>query len=147
MPLGEARTLLRDLVYEGHRCPCCTQFAKVYQRKIHSTMAASLITVVRAAGEDWVHVPSLFPRNRAADVPKLRWWGLLVERDATREDGGHVGTWRVTPDGVAWVAERMTVPKYVRVYDNRVLGFLGEPVSIRDALGTRFRYDELMAGA
>ena len=54
MSLGDAREWLRERVEHGARCPCCTQFAKVYERKLNSRMARQLITFW---WEDWFHVP------------------------------------------------------------------------------------------
>ena len=63
MTLADARDELRDLVNDGHRCPCCTQFAKVYRRKIHSTTARELIGFYRAAHRDWFYLPDLTTRT------------------------------------------------------------------------------------
>jgi len=152
MTLGEARSLLRTLVDEGERCPCCTQLAKVYKRKIHSTMARELIHFWRRAGIDWFDLPVLAGeisgkrRAYTGDSAKLRYWGLLQENDTRREDGGRAGWWRVTDKGAAFVRDALLVPKYARIYDGRCLGLDGDPVSIRDSLGDKFRYDDLMAG-
>ena len=145
MTLAEARDELRGLVLDGgHPCPCCTQLAKVYRRTIHATMARSLIVMYRRSPTEIVHLPSLFPRRAAADVPKLRHWGLIEEEAATREDGGRAGYWRVTPTGGAFVRQQLTVPKYAHVYDNRLLSLQGADVSVVDCLGKRFDYRELM---
>lgn len=143
MTLAEARNELRELVMEaGHKCPCCTQLAKVYRRKIHATMARSLILMWRAAGTDWVHVPTV--AGDACEAGKLRYWGLVEEEKATRPDGGRTGWWRVTDKGAAWIGDRTRVPKYAHIYDGRCLRVAGDPISITDALGDRFDYGELM---
>jgi hypothetical protein len=148
MSLDAARELLRALVDEGHRCPCCTQFAKVYKRKINSTMARDLIALYRQAGRDWAYLPDVRKRSGSRsnrEESKLRYWSLIQEEPAVRPDGGRSGWWRVTQFGEAFVLGRLTVPKYARIYDDRLLGHLGEEVSIMDALGDRFDYRELMA--
>jgi hypothetical protein len=38
------------------------------------------------------------------------------------------------------------VPKYVKLYNGRCLGVEGNPITIQQALGKKFRYAELMAG-
>jgi hypothetical protein len=146
MTLGEARAELRTLVDEGATCPCCTQFAKVYKRKIHSMMAYELIVCWRTAGAEWFHLPTIAP-VRGGDFGKLRYWGLVVEEIERRPDGGRSGWWHITPAGADWILHGALVQKYARIYDGRCLSFEGEPVSIRDALGDKFRYDELMAEA
>lgn len=147
MTLGEARDRLRVLVDEGHECPCCTQYAKVYRRKINSSMAHDLIVMWRAFGTDWGYLPDLRSKRSLKgnrEESKLRYWGLVREDPERREDGGRAGWWRITPEGVLFVTDRIRVPKYARIYDARCLGLQGEPIGIRDALGDRFDYQELM---
>lgn len=143
MTLGAARAQLRELVDDGHECPCCRQFAKVYRRRIHAGMARDLIRFDRAAGDDWAHLPTAVP-VRGGDFCKLRYWGLVEEEIARREDGGRAGFWRMTEAGALFVRERVRVPSHVRLYDGRKLGLDGDLVSIRDCLPNPFDYDELM---
>lgn len=146
MPVGQAKADVMALLEEGVVCPCCEQLAKRYPRTIYSTMAASIIAIYRAAGREWIHIPTLLDRRAAADVPKLRHWGLLEEEMTLREDGGRAGFWRLTEAGVAYVIGNRHVPKTAYVYNNEVLGYEGPQVSIQDALGTKFDYRELMHG-
>lgn len=152
MTLREARDLLRELVEHGHRCPCCTQFAKVYRRKLPAASVRTLAIVHRHADREWVHVSDLL----SAHAPSLSYqggyatisghWGLLEEETTiVRDDGGRAGYWRITDLGIAFLRRRATVPKYVRLYDGRRLGFDGPQIGADEALGTRFRLDELMA--
>lgn len=145
MTLAQARALLREQVEDGATCPCCTQYAKVYRRKITSLIARTLIAMHNAAGDDWVHVPSLVG-HQGGDGAKARYWGLTEEAEGTRDDGSHrVGWWRLTPLGTAFVLGQARVPKYVRTYDGRLLSVVdGERIDIFDALGNRFDYRELM---
>lgn len=150
MTLAEARAELRELVDDGARCPCCTQFAKVYRRKITSTMARLLIRLWIEAGREWAHMPTVTSRASTSassgDPAKLRYWGLLEEADVERDDGGRAGWWRITDDGEAYVRAALRVRKYARVYDGRCLGHDGDLVDIVDALGDRFNYRDLMEG-
>lgn len=143
MTLGEARAELRQLVRDGERCPCCDQFAKVYRRKLNSGMARSLIAMWRTAGTSWVHVPTALDA-RSREEGKLRYWGLVVESDEERDDGGRAGWWQVTDLGAQFVLGQLRVPQYAHVYDGRCLGLHGDPVMIRDCLTDRFSYEELM---
>jgi hypothetical protein len=149
MTLGEARDLLRTLVKDGERCPCCSQFAKVYKRKVNSSMARGLIAMYRAFGNEFGYVQDIRRTRGATDnreEPKLRYWGLAEEENVLRPDGGRAGYWRVTPLGINWVLDRTTIPKYALIYDTRCLRLEGEVVTIVDALGTRFNYRDLMNG-
>lgn len=132
----------------GEVCPCCDRYAKIYDRKINSTQARALIHIVRSCGQEFGHLPTLrmaLAPHHSNEEPKLRFWGLLEEEAALREDGGRAGWWRATPRGEAFVAGTLVVPKYARIYDDRLLGLHGEFVSIRDCVGDRFNYDELMS--
>lgn len=146
VPLGEAKQWLRDRVDDGAPCPCCGQLAKVYRRRVNSGMARSLITMWRKAGLEWVHLPTEIGA-RSREEGKLAYWGLAEEATEKREDGGRAGWWRVTERGRQFVLGLTTIPRYALIYDGRRLRFDGEPVTIRDALGAKFDYDQLMAGA
>lgn len=145
--LEEAKAWLRERVDEGERCPCCTQMAKVYRRTIHSTMARTLVVAHHQHGLDWFHLATLTATTgRGGEEGKLRYWGLIEEETGRRPDGGRSGWWRITPLGADFVLGRAKVQKYARIYDGRCLGLDGEEISIRDALGKKFNYDELMRG-
>lgn len=143
--LGDARSWLELKKHaEGVHCPCCGQFAKVYWRTITSAMARALIILWRAGGTDhWVHGPTLLGGARA-DEGKLRYWGLLQESKERRDDGGRAGYWRVTEVGESFIRGKTVVPQYALVYDGACLDFAGAHIGIRDALGTRFNYEDLM---
>ena len=145
MDLVEARAWLRERIEEGARCPCCTQFAKVYKRRITASSAAALIRLYRAAGTEFAHWPTV-NRGFRADECKMEYWGLVEEASIPREDGGRAGWWRVTDAGADWVTGRSSVPKYARIFDSKCLGLVGADVTIRDALGVKFNYNELMNG-
>lgn len=148
MTLREARDKLRELLINDNalNCPCCTQRAQVYKRQIHASMARELIKAYR------IVTPGSFFRafdvrqHSAGDFAKLSYWGLIEEEKARREDGGRSGWWCVTSKGEAFIRGHIVVPKICRVYNGKALGFREPLISIRDALGKRFDYDELMRG-
>lgn len=145
--LGDARDWLRERVNDGEHCPCCGQFAKVYRRKIHSRMAADLLTAYRDVGQSWWDSRETL-RYAGGDYAKLAYWHLIQESTGDyREDGStRTGLWRLTDHGVAFAEAKILLPKYARIYDGRCLGFDGELIGIQDALGTKFHYADLMAG-
>lgn len=143
--LDDARDWLVARLDDGQDCPCCGQLAKVYRRKIHAAMARDLIRVWRTVGSGWFHIRSTLGHD-GGDFAKLAYWGLIEEFDATRDDGGRAGWWRITARGQVYVFGSGLVPKYARIYDGQLLNLTGDLVGIRDALGTRFRFDDLMAG-
>lgn len=146
--LEESRAWLRARVEKGAHCPLCSQFTKVYRRKINAAMARALILMWKEGDLGrrlYVHVPSIDP-TRGGDVAKMEYWGLIEEERAVRTDGGRAGYWRLTRRGEDWILGKVRIPKYARVYDGRLLSLAGEPVSINDALGDWFKLDELMEG-
>lgn len=139
--LGDAQEWLWERIGVGAQCPCCTQFAKVYRRRLHNGMARALIHMYMFRDEhDTFRITShIITKN--GDTAKLRYWGLITD------DGGawKHGRWRVTRLGKDFVLGRTTVHSYVRIYDGKLLGVYGDRLSVRQALGTKFDYDELMA--
>ena len=142
--LGVARQLTRDEAERGTKCPCCTQTVKVYKYTIHAGQAHALIEMYKAYGTQWFHMVDIEHRWHSHDHARLKHWGLIQKTAEKRDDGGNKGDWRVTPLGERFALNEVRVQKYARVYDNRTLALIGEPVSIVDALGTKFDYNELM---
>lgn len=150
MTLAEARDELRELVHDGHECPCCRQYAKVYRRKLNHVPAAALIALYRVAGREFAHLPTIIRErhpefaNQGGYTVLSQHWGLIEEERARREDGGRAGYWRVTVDGELFIRNQFDVPSHVELYDDRVMKFRGSRVRITDCLGKKFDYRELM---
>lgn len=142
--LGDARAWLRARLDKGAPCPLCQQHSKMYRRKINSGMARSLIHMYRSAGTSWIHVRLIGAKSR--EEGKLAYWGLVEEQKGAGLHGGRAGYWRVTRKGEDFLNGHLKVPKYAKVYNGQVYGFEGDDVSIKDALGTKFDYEELMKG-
>ena len=146
--LAEAKAWLLERVEHGAKCPLCTQFTKIYKRKVNAAMARALILMWKEgdlSARLYVHVPSIDP-TRGGDVAKLGFWGLIEEEKIARTDGGRAGYWRVTQKGEDWISGKTTIQKYARVYDGRLLSLTGPAVDINEALGDWFRLDDLMEG-
>lgn len=138
--LGDAKEWLRRRVEDGAKCPLCDQFSKVYKRKINSGMARALISMYRQCGTEWFHLPSVRTWT-SRDEAALAYFGLIEQAGV----GFAQGTWRVTPLGELFAKGQVRVHKYARVYDGRLLGLQGDLVDIKDALGDKFDYEELMS--
>ncbi len=143
--LAEAQERVRVGKVRGIFCPCCNQFAKIYNRKLNSAMAHSLILLMKFCKQnedEWINVESFLAarRIRATDFYKLKFWGL-VERHAKSS------TWRLTSSGVNFAMGKITVPKRVQLYNDQLLDVSSEQITVVEALGERFNYYELMAAA
>jgi hypothetical protein len=159
--LKEAKAWLRERLDDGAKCPCCTQYAKTYTRKLNSGMAASLLAIYQRTKQldpkdGWLHIPKDFEGaskklvtvlgNR--EYPRLRYWGLLEQFDGPNDDSDtrFSGKWRLTKLGEEFVLGEVEVPEAVVLYDNRLMRKAPGKTDIRKALGAKFNYDELMAG-
>ena len=133
---------------KGCDCPCCEQYVKEYGRTIHTSMALVLVALHKhfttTPGLEWLHV-SKFPVNERfninGDYNYLRHWGLLEPHPE------FVGHWRVTELGHQFVRGEARVPKKVFLFNNERVGASDQTISIEDALGRKFDYAALMAGA
>lgn len=145
MTLGEAREKLRTMVEDGADCPCCSQRAKVYKRRLNAGMAASLVKLWRATGRQpgvfW-HGPSL--PGDTHEISQLSWWGLIVDEPTRRPDGGRTGWWAVTAEGERWLNGWATCYSHAHVYDGRCLRLDGRQLTVQQALGKGFDFRELM---
>jgi len=138
---------------KGIRCPCCGQFSKIYVRKLNSSMARGLITLYHFAmanpNQSSLHIPSIFREKKVCssnDGALLRHWRLIVSTGGMRADGNkRVGHYRLTTLGVQFARKEASVPSHAILYNEELIGLGGEPTTIRDALGKRFSYDELMS--
>jgi hypothetical protein len=154
-PLGEAEWTLEETrrwlwtrLADGEHCPCCGQYAKIYPRQITSSMAHKLILLFKMHGFEWFHLPTSLAKLGipARDEAFLKFWKLIEEATEKREDGGRAGWWRVTGPGKLFISNILTVPRYAMVYDNHLLHYQGDNISIKDALKKKFDYEELMEG-
>jgi len=148
--LNEARQSVIDDRDEGCICPCCDQYVKVYRRNMNSARARALVWLVDhtfADPEAWVVKAKEAPKwiaNMGGEFAKLRHWGLIEEQfnDDTKKKNS--GVWRTTRKGRMYVWRRLTVPLTCILYNNDLLGFSEEHVSIVQALGDKYDFSELM---
>lgn len=150
-PLGDAKAWLRERLDGGEQCPCCKQRAQMYKRKLNVTMVQALAYLARAQRAtpeaEFVHAPTVLAEHAglAREVGKLALWDLVIEGTAKRGDGGHAGMWRVSVDGMAFLAGAKRVRKYAKVYNGERFGFDGDMVNITEVAG-EFDLRELLEG-
>jgi hypothetical protein len=129
---------------EAKHCPCCGQLCKLYRRKLNSNMAVFLISLVREfrlTGQ-WVHYKKCHFTGR--DYSYLLIWGLAMTGEDDSGEKRTSGFWKPTQLGLDFVDGEIEVASHVFLFDNEVQGFSPEFVSIREALGNKFNYTELM---
>ena len=134
----------------GCVCPTCGQFAKRYRRKLHATMALSLINLYKIqnkSGARWVQFNEIAPfrgKYVGGDINKLPHWRLVAQKINEDSDKRKSGFWGITLNGKWFVEERLSVPSHIVLYNNRLQHREGKPIYITDALGDKFNYKELM---
>lgn len=147
MNLSEARAQIfeEEAFRQGSFCPCCDQYVRLQRRKLNSNMAMFLCSLVRAyrKTQEPVHYSNLKFRGR--DYAYLEAWGLARGTGRGPEDKGRVsGLWVPTLKGVRFVNRQETVPSHAFTYNGEARGFTTALVTIDEALGSAFDYDELM---
>jgi hypothetical protein len=151
----EAKAFVQQHIQDGVACPTCGQLCKVYRRKLNSTMALALVLIYQFfkthPQAEWLHVAAFLVKVKrdssiaGGDVVKLRYWGLLERATGERDDGSdRVGRYRITEVGKQFVEGKIAVPRYVYLYNQLLLRLSEEMTTMREALGDRFKYDELM---
>ena len=148
MSLEQAKEWLRARFEKGARCPCCTRKVKLYKRKLNSNMGAALIYMYHCRPGEWIPMKRyLVARKRYfPDAPQMRHRGL-IERRPQETGQPSDGMYRITELGRAFV-EGAAVRNFLYTFNNAPVRRRNpdlEQVTIRQALGEHFDYDELMA--
>jgi hypothetical protein len=157
--LVEAKAHLRENYKSGCTCPACGQYVKEYKRKLNSGMALFLIGLYKLMKRDAKKNPTVqytqnFYSNKevmkkmnltvtSLDYSVMKHFGLIEPRVS---EGGKrdSGAWRLTQEGIHFVSNSDTAPKYVYLYNNKRTGISDEQISISEALDSKFDYEELM---
>lgn len=150
--LASAKNSLMRQVKKGAVCPCCERWTKVYSRKITNSMAYGLILLSKST-ERRVHLENYFkslniPASIRADIPKLRFWGFILPLVGDKSDGNpHNGYYAVTRKGKQFVNGEIQVQSHIEIYNNEYIGDSesGRLISIKQALGNKFSYEELLS--
>ena len=114
-------------------------------------MARSLIIIYNAPTDSsgWVHVEDYFVSigvTMKGVHGKLKHWGLLEQKENTDDAKNKNGLWRITELGRDFVEGKVSMNRAVFLYLDRVRDYDDTPVTIFEALGTKFNYAELMQG-
>ena len=134
------------------KCPGCKRPANVWRLSIHSTLARMLINLYKKSVElnghpdGWVHIEAFRPKSHTSgrDFCIVKHWGLAEAKASDPSDEKRSsGMWSLTYNGMRWLEGKINIDKYVHVFDDHVMEFDGEKISILHALGKRFDYQEL----
>lgn len=159
--LKEAKDYLKANWEKGIECPCCGQFVKLYRRRLNAGACRALIFMYRLDRDrkfdddwdGWIHVQQDFAKYfrvnaNSMDYSQAQWWELIEAKpnvdDPTKRDSGY---WKLTEKGRQFVKGIIEVRSHAYLYNNKMLGFTGEKMTIKTALGKRFNYEELMGNS
>lgn len=135
---------------KGFVCPHCGSFCKRYYRKMNANMCVVMIALFRKKKFGFVKIEEFMRVNgfqRSGDFPYLVHWELLEKMQGERPDGSsRNGFYKLTEKGRKFVLCEIMVPQTVIMYNGKCEGFEGASITIKDALGKRFDYAELMKG-
>lgn len=149
LTMKKAKEYLRANYEQGTECPCCGQFVKRYRRTITASMAHSLIVFSESEIGEWVHAQKFFHSKGymyagGGDFPKLRHWDLIEKKQGKGDDGNPSnGMYRITAGGRLFVDGETRISKHVFLYNQKILRRSEETVSIQEALGNKFDYNEV----
>lgn len=147
--IEQGKSYLRKNFKHGANCPCCGQTVKLYKRKLNSGMATTLLWLYEYSkknNKEWVNIPEVAPRStlRAKDFCILEYWDL-IERFPTIEPGKkYSGVWRITEKGKNFANGQEKVRSHVLIFNNKFVGYSPTMITIEEALGEKFNYNELM---
>lgn len=144
---------------KGGHCPTCHRWGKIYSRILNKTMAKSLIWLCQEKSrtqKDWVDVPNTAPRFviRSNQLPILATWKLVERCPKSGVDPKQFktnrakfsGLWRPTQKGWDFYYDKIKVKQRAFTYNNVVLKYGNNEVSLTDCFETLFDYNEVMAG-
>lgn len=144
--IAEAKEFLRKHFVDGSYCPCCGQQVKLYNRPFNSAQAIGLIKLVRFYANDprYYHVTEIGVTESGGEFARLERWGLIssqVNEDTAKRTSG---MWKPTEEGIRFARGITRVPSHILLFNRRTYGFSDTYIDIRDALGKKFNYSDLM---
>lgn len=151
--LKQAKVYLRENFKEGANCPCCGQFVKLYKYAFHSGMARCLILIYNATTphkqtDGFMHVENYFVSigvKMKGYHGKLKYYKMLEQLPNNDSSKAKSGIWRITQKGKDFVENKIEVPKRVHLYNDIVVDWSDEQITIKQALGSKFNYAELIS--
>lgn len=150
--IKEAKAYLRENFEKGCKCPVCDNSVRLYKRKLNSGMALFLLGLYKLTRDkEAVYfsnkdiMENMNINTSSLDYSVLRHFDLISPRISVveKKDSGY---WLLSLKGAQFVTGHLTSPKHVFLYNNKRQGFSDETITIKEALGSKFDFDELMKG-
>lgn len=148
----------KEVMNKGCKCPVCNQNVRLQRYTINAETAKCLIKLYKLnkkyPEKVWFHVAEDIKIGISVSgaFAKLRHWGLIEQltpkNNLTAKKTS--GMWRITDKGIDFVLNRITIPKFIKVYNQTFYGFeeqkneKNNPITITDAISNKFNYSELL---
>lgn len=133
---------------KGYCCKICGSFIKAYHRSFNSNMALALLVLYKSGITDYVHLENLLLDNgykRCGDFTYLIHYRLIERLKEKREDGSKKnGMYKITSLGIMFIESKGSVKSKFIIQNNKLLGFEGADVYIKDVISKKFNFNELM---
>lgn len=136
---------------KGYVCDCCGSYVKRYTRSFNCNMALTLVLLRKFNIHGFIKIEDFLianGRRRCGDFSYLVHYGLLEKMQGERKDGSKKnGYYKITGRGLMFADGNLKVPSKFMIFNNSFQGFKGENIGVKEALGKKFDYSELMAHA
>lgn len=133
---------------KGFVCEHCGGFCKRYTRSFNANMAMALILLYKSGMKEFVKVEDFLIKKghkRCGDFSYLIHYEFLEKQKGDRKDGSpRNGFYKITDRGIKFVELKLTAPEKFMILNNKLEGFVGDNVNIKQVLKTKFDYNELM---
>lgn len=147
MPLEQTLISFPD-ASKGYKCSCCGSYVRQYTRKFNSNMGIALKALYDHKVNGFVKVEDFLLANgykRCGDFSYLTHYRLIERMQGKREDNSNRnGYYRLTSLGIMFCEQKWKVQEKFIIFNNKLIGFEGKEVDIKDILKEKFSFQELM---
>lgn len=133
-------------------CKICDQTCKVYTRNVKDGQSRDLIALYhlsnRKPDQKFFKTHEFRKGKNDGEFAKMVYWNLVeMDMKLTKKNTPTKkrGWWKITQVGIEFVRMQRRIPKWIKTYNSEIVEVLeGETTNIRECLGEKFDYDELM---
>ncbi len=128
---------------EGVECPCCGGLVKVKRYSVSSRQARELRTLYhhRPTALHWRDWLTSSARMQCV----LRYAGLIEQPTGDPEKPfNRSGCWAITQRGVDWIEGSLSIPRFVYVLFNQIVGYSPELMTYPEALDNAYAPEDAM---
>lgn len=133
---------------KGYKCECCGLYVREYVRTFNCNMGLALVLLMKTNTLTFVHLENFMQQHgykRCGDASYLVHYGFFEKLNEKRKDNSpRNGYYRITGRGLAFASNKITAQGRFIIFNNECNGFEGKDVNIKDVLGKKFNYEQLM---